>query len=201
MEKRNKDMAEANHHLIKKNKKTKWKYNILDKELSNTKFKLSRVEDKVNLIQSRDAIKAFIDFFYQGLNCSEPISNEERVKLIVKKLNNKQNIGKIDSSLLSMINNLLHNCDEKLKLGNDFSHKLDKTEDVLNQIFKIIDPNNAFDKVKDKLIKVKAHDIISKLINVRESSYFNKSKLFEEEKAIYKSMPKQLNSMLMNLPY
>lgn len=66
--------------MTNKNRNLKNKYNTLRKKVKDTETKLSRVEDKVYLIKVRDAIKAFIDFFYFGLKFTELVSYEERIK-------------------------------------------------------------------------------------------------------------------------
>ena len=99
--------------MTNKNRNLKNKHNTLRKKIKNTETKLSRVEDTVNLIQTRDAIKAFIDFFYFGLKFTELVSYEERINKIFGRLNSKQSIKKIDPILLSEINFLLDSCSGK----------------------------------------------------------------------------------------
>lgn len=64
--------------------------------MKENETKLSRIEDSVNLIQAREAIKEFIDFFYFGLKFIELVSYEERINTISRRLNSKQSIKKID---------------------------------------------------------------------------------------------------------
>ena len=64
--------------------------------MKENETKLSRIEDSVNLIQAREAIKEFIDFFYFCLKFIELVSYEERINTISRRLNSKQSIKKID---------------------------------------------------------------------------------------------------------
>ena len=141
MEKRNKEIEQAIFFLTKKNRNLKNKHNTLKKKVKDTEIKLSKVEDTVNLIQARDAIKAFIDFFFFGLQFTELIPYEGRINKIFGRLNSKQSIKKINLILLSEINFLLNNCSEKLKLGNDYAHKFDRTNNAFAKLISEIDPN------------------------------------------------------------
>ena len=153
MEKRNTEMEHAIFFMANKNKNLKNRHKTLKKKVKETEIKLSRVEDTVNLIQARDAIKAFIDFFYFGLKFTELISYEERVNKILVRLKSKQSIKKIDPTLLSEINFLLDSCSGKLKLGNDYAHKFDRTKDVFPKLFSEIDPNKNCKNIINKLEK------------------------------------------------
>lgn len=196
MEKRNTEMEHAIFFMANKNKNLKNRHNTLKKKVKETEIKLSRVEDTVNLIQARDAIKAFIDFFYFGLKFTELISYEERVNKILVRLKSKQNIKKIDPTLLSEINFLLASCSRKLKLGNDYAHKFDRTKDVFAKLFSEIDPNKNCNNIRNKLEKGNTDKIIFKLLDVRDNFHSNKAKLYEEEKALYDAMPQSLDSAL-----
>ena len=196
MEKRNTEMEHSIFFMTNKNKNLKNKHNTLKKKVKETEIKLSRVEDTVNLIQARDAIKAFIDFFYFGLKFTELISYEERVNKILVRLKSKQSIKKIDPTLLSEINFLLDSCSGKLKLGNDYAHKFDRTKDVFPKLFSEIDPNKNCKNIRNKLEKGSTYNIIFKLLDVRDNFHSNKAKLYEEEKALYDAMPQSLDSAL-----
>ena len=189
-------MEHAIFFMANKNKNLKNRHNTLKKKVKETEIKLSRVEDTVNLIQARDAIKAFIDFFYFGLKFTELISYEERVNKILVKLKSKQNIKKISPTLLSEINFLLASCSRKLKLGNDYAHKFDRTKDVFAKLFSEIDPNKNCNNIRNKLEKGNTDNIIFKLLDVRDNFHSNKAKLYEEEKALYDAMPQSLDSAL-----
>ena len=196
MEKRNTELEHAIYFLTNKNRNFKNKHNSLRKKVKDTETKLSRVEDTVNLIQARDAIKAFIDFFYFGLKFKELVCYEERIKKIIGRLNSKKSIKKIDTKLLSEINYLLNSCSGKLKLGNNYAHKFDITKDAFAKLFSEVDPDKNCPNIRIKFEKEKAYNIIFKLLDIRENFYFNKVKLNEEEKALYDDMPSKLDSTL-----
>lgn len=203
MEKRNKEMEKKNTEtenaiffLTNKNRNLKNKYNTLRKKVKEIETKLSNVEYKVNLIQVRDSIKTFIDFFYFGLKFTELVSYEERINKIFRRLNSNQSIKKIDPILLSEINFLLNNCSGKLKLGNDYTNKFDRSKEVFVTLISEIDHNKNCPNIKKKLEKENADNIILELIDVRDNFHFNKAKLYEEEKALYDDMPPKLDSAL-----
>ena len=195
-EERNIEMEKAIYFLTKKNKNLKNKHNTLRKKVKETQAKLSKVEDTVNLIQARDTIKAFIDFFYFGLKFTKLDSYEQRIKTVLGRLNSKNYIKKMDPILLSEINSLLNICDGKLKSGNDYAHKFDRNKDAIATLFSEIDPDNKCPNIRIKLEKGNANNIIFKLLYIRDTLHLNKDKLHEEEKALYDAMPPKLDSTL-----
>ena len=197
MKKRTEEMKKAILYLTNKSKNLENKHNILRKKMKDTETKLSRVEDTVNLIQARDAIKAFIDFFYFGLKFTELVSYEERINKIFGRLNSKQSIKKMDPRLLSEINFLLESFSEKLKLGNDYTNKIDRTN-AFAKLISEIDPNKNCPNIIIKLKKGSAYNIIFKLLDIRDKFHFNQDKLYEEEKALYDDMPPKLDLLFIN---
>jgi uncharacterized phage infection (PIP) family protein YhgE len=197
MKKSNEEMKKAILYLTNKSKNLENKHNILRKKMKDTETKLSRVEDTVNLIQARDAIKAFIDFFYFGLKFTELVSYEERINKIFGRLNSKQSIKKMDPRLLSEINFLLESLSGKLKLGNDYTNKFDRTN-AFAKLISEIDPNKNCPNIIIKLEKGSAYNIIFKLLDIRDKFHFNQDKLYEEEKALYDDMPPKLDLLFIN---
>ena len=164
VEERNKEMMQAIFFLTNKNRNLRNKHNTLRKKVKDTEIKLSKVEDTVHLIKAREVIKAFIDFFYFGLKFTELVSYEERVFKTLERLNSKQSIKKIDSIVLSEINFLLNNCSDKLKLGNDYAHKFDRTKEAFAKLISEIDPNKNCPKIRNLLEKGIAFEYILKLV-------------------------------------
>lgn len=143
----------------KKHKRTK-------KLLNDIEIKLKKVENELNLIQARDALKAFIDLFFT-VCVPQDLSYEDRVMQIFLEFDSLRGKKKYDYSIIDDTKIMLNNCLKKLKLGNYFAHKIDLKNSVINQIFDIIDPEQKYNNIKKKISDSPANTLISKLIEVR----------------------------------
>ena len=159
---------------------------------------IGEVKTDLNLIQSKDAIKVFIEFFFRGFGLQKAKSNKDKVSKILLKLNDyTSNQNNIEVTI--MIRCLLKNSVEKLQLGNFSAHNIDKTKSILPQLFKIIEPEGNYKKVEDKLSIIDAGNIMLESIINRETNHFNKDKLLKNDNEIYSKIgSEQLNSIFAN---
>ena len=152
----------------------------------------------MNLIKSRGALKTFVEFFYRGYELKDAKTYEEKANKVSYRLNNYfMNKGN-DRTLVTQLKILLREAVEKLKIGNFEAHNLDKSKPILPQLFKIIDPNNKYDKLCEKLEKVKADRIFLESINNKEKYYLDREKntLIENENRTFAKITlEMLNSI------
>ena len=87
-----------------------------------------------------------------------------------------------------MLRRLLINSVEKLNLGNFSAHSLDKTKPILPQLFKIIEPYGDYKKVEEKLLFVKADEIMMESIVNRENNFNDIDLMKKKDNEIYSTI-------------
>ena len=149
-----------NEITVQKNKFEKYlKENILkdanmQQKLYVVKTDLEKIKFDLNLIKSRGAIKTFVEFFYRGYGLTGAKSYEDKANKISLRLNQYYASKDNDLNLVNQLKILLREASGKLKIGNFEAHNIDKSKPIIPQLFKIIEPNNNFDKLCEKLAKV-----------------------------------------------
>ena len=131
-------------------------YKNLNNKLVTIKNKLDRVELELNLIKSRGAIKTLIDFFYKGFNLKGEVLYEDKFAKIAEKLNQFNDIEKYDIETINKIRIILKESVAKYLKSNKNAHILDKSKPILAQLFSLIEPNDNYEEVINKLVSIRA---------------------------------------------
>ena len=131
-------------------------YKNLNNKLVTIKNKLDRVELELNLIKSRGAIKTLIDFFYKGFNLKGEVLYEDKFAKIAEKLNQFNDIEKYDIATINKIRIILKESVAKYLKSNKNAHILDKSKPILTQLFSLIEPNDNYEEVINKLVSIRA---------------------------------------------
>ena len=131
-------------------------YKNLNNKLVTIKNKLDRVELELNLIKSRGAIKTLIDFFYKGFNLKGEVLYEDKFAKIAEKLNQFNDIEKYDIATINKIRIILKESVAKYLKSNKNAHILDKSKPILAQLFSLIEPNDNYEEVINKLVSIRA---------------------------------------------
>ena len=131
-------------------------YKNLNNKLVTIKNKLDRVELELNLIKSRGAIKTLIDFFYKGFNLKGEVLYEDKFAKIAEKLNQFNDIEKYDIVTINKIRIILKESVAKYLKSNENAHILDKSKPILTQLFSLIEPNDNYEEVINKLVSIRA---------------------------------------------
>ena len=131
-------------------------YKNLNNKLVTIKNKLDRVELELNLIKSRGAIKTLIDFFYKGFNLKGEVLYEDKFAKIAEKLNQFNDIEKYDIATINKIRIILKESVAKYLKSNENVHILDKSKPILAQLFSLIEPNDNYEEVINKLVSIRA---------------------------------------------
>ena len=167
-------------------------YKNLNNKLVTIKNKLDRVELELNLIKSRGAIKTLIDFFYKGFNLKGEVLYEDKFAKIAEKLNQFNDIEKYDIVTINKIRIILKESVAKYLKSNENAHILDKSKPILAQLFSLIEPNDNYEEVINKLVSIRADDIILESINNKENYFhdFNYAIFKEKEKITFEKINK-----------
>ena len=167
-------------------------YKNLNNKLVTIKNKLDRVELELNLIKSRGAIKTLIDFFYKGFNLKGEVLYEDKFAKIAEKLNQFNDIEKYDIVTINKIRIILKESVAKYLKSNKNAHILDKSKPILAQLFSLIEPNDNYEEVINKLVSIRADAIIPESINNKENYFhdFNYAIFKEKEKITFEKINK-----------
>ena len=167
-------------------------YKNLNNKLVTIKNKLDRVELELNLIKSRGAIKTLIDFFYKGFNLKGEVLYEDKFAKIAEKLNQFNDIEKYDIATINKIRIILKESVAKYLKSNKNAHILDKSKPILTQLFSLIEPNDNYEEVINKLVSIRADAIILESINNKENYFhdFNYAIFKEKEKITFEKINK-----------
>jgi len=167
-------------------------YKNLNNKLVTIKNKLDRVELELNLIKSRGAIKTLIDFFYKGFNLKGEVLYEDKFAKIAEKLNQFNDIEKYDIATINKIRIILKESVAKYLKSNKNAHILDKSKPILTQLFSLIEPNDNYEEVINKLVSIRADAIILESINNKENYFhdFNYTIFKEKEKITFEKINK-----------
>ena len=167
-------------------------YKNLNNKLVTIKNKLDRVELELNLIKSRGAIKTLIDFFYKGFNLKGEVLYEDKFAKIAEKLNQFNDIEKYDIVTINKIRIILKESVAKYLKSNENAHILDKSKPILAQLFSLIEPNDNYEEVINKLVSIRADAIILESINNKENYFhdFNYAIFKEKEKNTFEKINK-----------
>ena len=167
-------------------------YKNLNNKLVTIKNKLDRVELELNLIKSRGAIKTLIDFFYKGFNLKGEVLYEDKFAKIAEKLNQFNDIEKYDIVTINKIRIILKESVAKYLKSNKNAHILDKSKPILTQLFSLIEPNDNYEEVINKLVSIRADAIILESINNKENYFhdFNYAIFKEKEKNTFEKINK-----------
>ena len=167
-------------------------YKNLNNKLVTIKNKLDRVELELNLIKSRGAIKTLIDFFYKGFNLKGEVLYEDKFAKIAEKLNQFNDIEKYDIATINKIRIILKESVAKYLKSNENAHILDKSKPILAQLFSLIEPNDNYEEVINKLVSIRADAIILESIKNKENYFhdFNYAIFKEKEKITFEKINK-----------
>ena len=167
-------------------------YKNLNNKLVTIKNKLDRVELELNLIKSRGAIKTLIDFFYKGFNLKGEVLYEDKFAKIAEKLNQFNDIEKYDIVTINKIRIILKESVAKYLKSNKNAHILDKSKPILAQLFSLIEPNDNYEEVINKLVSIRADAIILESIKNKENYFhdFNYAIFKEKEKITFEKINK-----------
>ena len=172
----------------------------MKKKLFTMKGELEKVETDINLIKSRGALKTFIDFFYKGYKLEGEIFYEDKFSKIAEVLNKYNDIQKNDIEIVNKLRILLRESALKLSLGNFEAHNIDKSKPILSQLFKLIDPNDNYDKVEERLKTINADKVMLNSIKSKETYYKKSAKktLNEIQNKIFNEVtPEKLDSIFI----
>ena len=89
---------------------------------------------------------------------------------------------------MNKIRALLRNSIEKLTLENSLEHEIDITEPVLDQLFKILDPDGDKDDIKQSLSSIGANIIILNSIKAKERFLQEANIIMKEENKIHMNL-------------
>ena len=158
------------------------------KKINALTNRLDDVEYDLNLIKSRDAIKSFIDYFYNGLGLAGEYDYRDKVSPILYCFNNYNDLNKNDITLFNTLRLLMRKGVDKLYIENDLSHKLNISEKWLLDLFEFIQPGGKYENIVKKFSSVNADCIIMKSIQNRLTNYKDKTLLEEVEKNIFSNV-------------
>lgn len=141
------------NNTILRNKQNQIKSQQIIRETYNEFSKrLSDVESDLNMIKSRDAIKSFIDYFYNGFRLNGDNDYRDKAIKILEKLNKYNDFNKYDPILGNTLRFLLRKGAEKIYKGNDLAHEINSSEGWLLQLFETIEPNMKYGNIVKKLL-------------------------------------------------
>lgn len=166
--------------------KSEKKIDNLKKNLEKMQNELIDVRYELKLIQSREAFKAFIDYFYFGLKFHEPLKYSEKIYLIRDKLKKKM---KVNNKIKRQIMNLLIEIYNKLYSCNTSAHSIDLKKPIITQILEILGNKDNYGNALEKINKTNMNDVITELISKRDEYYFDKDTLNKLEAQIYQKIP------------
>ena len=175
------DYKKENSELNQKNNNLENKHNSFvlklekqiqrnEKQIFNLKKTMEKQRYELKLIQSREAFRAFIDYFYYGLKLEDSP-------------NDKVNIIK------GQIIKLLEKIYEKLIFDNISTHSININKPIIEQIFDIIGNKKKYNKIIEKINGINMNEIIVELMNQRNEYFFDKNLLNKSEQDIYKKIP------------
>ena len=160
--------------------------------------RLSDVESDLNMIKSRDAVKSFINYFYNGFRLNGDYDYRDKAAKILEKLNKYNDFNKYDPILGNTLRCLLRKGAEKIYKGNDLAHEINSSEEWLFQLFNTIEPNMKYGNIVKKLLEEKADNLIMESINIRHKNYKDRAKLEELEKTNYSKVSEEnIRTILM----
>ena len=195
---------ETNKELIILLKK---RINRLEKKMKNMnkntydlQTDLADAKDDLKLIKARAAFKAFIDFFYRGLNLNGKYDYGDKLDDILYGLNSFNDSKLYDILKVNKVRTLLRKCYEKYLLGNNNAHHMNLNKSVVDQIFEIIDPEKENEEIQKCLKESIFEGVVSQVVATREK-YFSKkdkNKLKELEDNIYSTIkPNTISSIFI----
>ena len=181
--------TKENH--IKSDKKTQEKINKLEGTLNEVRYEL-------NLIKSRDAIKSFINYFYNGFSLNGEIDYLDKASRILECFNKYNDFNQNDIILVNTLRILIRKGADQLYKGNDLAHEISNSNSWLLELFEIIEPGKKYENIINKFSLVNADYIIMKSIKNRQTNYNDKTKLEECEKEIFSNVSEsEIRTILM----
>ena len=185
----------------------KKRINRLEKKMKNMnkntydlQTDLADAKDDLKLIKARAAFKAFIDFFYRGLNLNGKYDYGDKLDDILYGLNSFNDSKLYDILKVNKVRTLLRKCYEKYLLGNNNAHQMNLNKSVVDQIFEIIDPEKENEEIQKCLKESIFEWVVSQVVATREK-YFSKkdkNKLKELEDNIYSQIkPNTISSIFL----
>lgn len=191
------DYKKENSELKQKNNNLENKHNSFvlksEKQIFNLKKNMEKQEKELidnryelKLIQSREAFRAFIDYFYYGLKFEDSPKYSIKIYNICEKLNSND---KVNSKIKEQIIKLLEKIYEKLIFGNVSAHSININKPIIEQIFDIIGNKKKYNKIIEKINGINMNEIIVELMSQRNEYFFDKNLLNKSEQDIYKKIP------------
>ena len=194
-----KDNTELKNKIKNLKNKMKEKDRKNRKGISDLEVNQTKVAKDLNIIKSRGAIKALIDYCYKSSGLSRLESYEKKVNDIINIICHYKNNTKYEQEVVEMLIKLLATIKCQLDDGNKLAHPFDNTKPIIEQIIKIVnDKETDYSKLKERFNDSKASDTIEKIVYVREKYYNDPLTLQEEEKKAFDEI-ENMDSILLKV--
>ena len=173
----------------------------MNKNTYDLQTDLADAKDDLKLIKVRAAFKAFIDFFYRGLNLNGKSDYGDKVDDILYELNSYSDSKLYDVLKVNKVRTLLRKCYEKYQLGDTNEHYMNLTRSVLDQIFELIDQEKENEEIKKNLKESIFEKIVSQVVVAKEKYLYkkNENKLKELEDNIYSEIKPNMISSIFTM--
>ena len=155
-------------------------------------FSKEEFNGELQIIQTKDALKAFLDFCCIGLRIDpQDYSYEDKAKFIIEKITDFMNKENYDKKIINELMAILTNIYKMIKKGNKLTHKVDLSQSIIQQIIEVTVKNDiAFNYIHfaDKFNSINADEILKSIIKNQKKNYFDVKKLLKEQDDIYKQI-------------
>ena len=151
-------------------------------EINRINCELIVIKNDLHLIRLRDSIKDIINLFCKALNINYfCYYNHDKIDLIKTKINEIKLEQVLKVQFFKFFDKIMNNLDD----SNTSSLTLDLDQDILAQLFPIIDPKDELKILREKLEKGNLNKLLHQLAENRNTNFENKNVLHNNKEIIY----------------
>ena len=148
--------------------------------MDDINHKVLKINNELRLIQSRDVFKNIVDLFCKALGIDTKRRYDYKIPILQKAIAKLKIIKQIKAQLIKFFEIVLFN----LKNSNKNAHTLYLDQEILAQIFPIIDPKNELIDLKQSLENGRTNKLLHDLAVNRDINFEKKQILYDEEEKI-----------------
>lgn len=179
----------------------KQKREQLENKINDLEISIIKINGNLKLIQSRDALKAFLDYCLIGLKINEKFYNyEEKTKAILRKIDLFQKEPIYDSKILNNFLEIFKNIYIMIKKGNKLAHKVNLDESIIQQIIDITikkDEILSYAGFKNKFNEINTDTILKSMIENRDKNFFDTDTFNKKQEKIFERI-QNIEKILLN---
>ena len=151
------------------------------KEINRINCELIVIKNDLESIRLRDSIKDIIDLFCKALNIDYNYYYHDKIDLIKIKINEMKLDQVLKDQFFKFFDKIMNDLDD----SNKSAHTLDLDQDILAQLFLIIDPKDELKILREKLQKGNLEKLLHQLAENRNTNFKNKIEFNNREEIIY----------------